>query len=169
MPRRSYSDKERANALAVLDSCGGNISEASRTTGVPRMTLQDWSGSAVHEDVTELRQEKKRDLGEAIEAEVYAILGILPEKRSEASFKDLSTAAGIFFDKLQLLKGEPTVINQEQTLSDADLIAAAKSCLNGVNQEIEAKSKKPKSTGLHRKDNAPVRGRKSPRGNSRGA
>jgi|SRR5262245_8154629 len=38
--KRVYSDSQVAEALAVVDACGGNILRASQTTGVPRKTLE---------------------------------------------------------------------------------------------------------------------------------
>jgi ActR/RegA family two-component response regulator len=35
-----YSEHKRAEALAVVASCGGKVAEAARRVGVPRRTLQ---------------------------------------------------------------------------------------------------------------------------------
>jgi hypothetical protein len=40
--RRRWSAQDRIDALAVLASCGGNVEEASRQTGVPPRTLAFW-------------------------------------------------------------------------------------------------------------------------------
>src|SRR5215831_14603363 len=38
-----YSDEQRAQALAVLAACNGNVSAAARKTGLPRRTVSYWS------------------------------------------------------------------------------------------------------------------------------
>lgn len=45
--KRIYSDSQVAEALAVLDACGGNVLRASQTTGVPRKTLEGWANGRV--------------------------------------------------------------------------------------------------------------------------
>src|SRR5215831_21263449 len=47
----AYSDEQRAQALAVLAACGGNVSEAARRVGVPRRTLQRWKDEADNRDL----------------------------------------------------------------------------------------------------------------------
>jgi len=64
--RRVYSDDYVAEALAVVEACGGNIQRASQTTGVPRKTLEGWatgrvqrvSSPEVVDGMSELRNEK---------------------------------------------------------------------------------------------------------------
>lgn len=42
MPRRRYSDSERAEALAALAANAGNRAKTARQLGIPRQTLAEW-------------------------------------------------------------------------------------------------------------------------------
>lgn len=44
MAKHSYTDAERAAALAVLQANGGNMLRTSKATGIPRTTLITWAG-----------------------------------------------------------------------------------------------------------------------------
>jgi hypothetical protein len=106
--RRQFSDNDKAAALAALDANGGNVYRTAKELNVPRSTLQEWANGRVSHDVPELRQQKRQDLHELFLEELYAIAGLLAEKRHEATYSQLATAAGIFTDKLQLLTGQAT-------------------------------------------------------------
>jgi hypothetical protein len=43
-----------------------------------------------------------------------------PEKMAQATIQQLATAAGIAVDKMQLLRGKPTEINEEMTEEERD-------------------------------------------------
>lgn len=106
--RRSFSDNDKAAALAALDANGGNVYRTAKELNVPRSTLQEWANGRVSHDVPELRQQKRQDLHELFLNEIYAIANLLPSKREDATYSQLATAAGIFTDKLQLLTGQAT-------------------------------------------------------------
>ncbi len=113
MAKRRYSDNDRAAALAVLDSCNGNLSEASRKTGFPLKTIADWRDGAACAEVAEIRKEKKIELSEMFEDIARQIVQAAPSKISYATLKDSMVAAGVAVDKAQLLKGQPTAITQQ--------------------------------------------------------
>ena len=46
-----YSEHKRAEALAVVAACGGNVAEAARRVGVPRRTLQRSKDEADNRDL----------------------------------------------------------------------------------------------------------------------
>lgn len=106
--RRSFSDNDKAAALAALDANGGNVYRTAKELNVPRSTLQEWANGRVSHDVPELRQQKRQDLHELFLNEIYAIAELMPTKRHEATYSQLATAAGIFTDKVQLLTGKAT-------------------------------------------------------------
>lgn len=106
--RRSFSDNDKAAALAALDANGGNVLRTAKQLNVPRSTLQEWANGRVSHDVPELRQQKRQDLHSLFMDEIYAIAELLPTKRHEATYSQLATAAGIFTDKVQLLTGKAT-------------------------------------------------------------
>lgn len=107
--RRQFSDNDKAAALAALDANGGNVYRTAQQLGIPRKTLEGWSKDrGVHPEVADLRQQNAKQLHELFLEELYAIAGLLAEKRHEATYSQLATAAGIFTDKLQLLTGQAT-------------------------------------------------------------
>lgn len=108
--RRSYTDRDKAAALAALDINGGNESETARQLGIPRITLHEWAEGRVNRDVSEFRREKKAELAEILE-ELALNLAEKMLRSDRASGVDL----GIVIDKLLLLRGEPNAISKEVT------------------------------------------------------
>lgn len=107
--RRHYSDEEIAAALAYLDANGRNYARTARETKVPRSTLQSWDkGRNVNPVPAELRHEKRLDLRSILQDELIAVFAAMPDKRGEADYKTLATAAGILADKFILLEGGVT-------------------------------------------------------------
>ena len=107
MPKRTYSDNERATTLAVLDSNGGNVAKTSRDSGVPIKTISYWRDGGVHRDVEQLRVGKREEIANKIEEKTIAMLGGVTRKKIGAtSIKDLMTGVGIAVDKSLLLRGE---------------------------------------------------------------
>lgn len=118
MAKKSYSDKEKGAALAFVDFKNGNTREASKVLGIPHTTLQDWvKERGTNEDVAEIRTEKKEEISALIEQAVRDMVGASTGKLTEANFQQLWTGVGIAVDKMQLLKGEPTAINKDVTLT----------------------------------------------------
>lgn len=116
MAKRSYSDREKAEALAILDSNGGNLSRTVRETGIPYKTLSDWrDGRKIVDDVAEMREEKKTDLLTLWEGLVEKALNLAPGKIHEAGFDSLIRAAGIGTDKITNLRE-----SEEGGIDDAD-------------------------------------------------
>lgn len=115
--QRSYTEAEKAAALAFLDSNGGNVSRTSRETGIPRKTLTEWrDGRGVNEDVATSRQENARTLEALFEEVTRAYLehALGPDAVAITTSKDAVTAAAIAFDKLQLIRGKPTGIERHE-------------------------------------------------------
>ncbi len=126
MTRRQYSDSEKAEYLAALDANGGNIRHTARQTGVAATTLADWAnGRGVVPECTQLRAQKKEMLKDRLESLAHALLDgmsrrVQSEEVSAVSLKDLATTFGIAVDKMLLLKGDPTSINQHSTMSEEE-------------------------------------------------
>jgi hypothetical protein len=127
MGKRIYSDKERAVALAFLESTNGDVSKAAKLANVPRITLWNWSkGLVARVDDSMIGQEKaeaKRELSEIIDERVREYLeaatGAVVE---EATLPQLWTGIGIGIDKKQLLTGQPTSITKRiEEMNDAEL------------------------------------------------
>src|SRR5262252_6413810 len=104
MPKRRYSDQERAAALATLDANSGDVRRTARQVGVPEKTLAEWRDGRHHPDVANLRGEKKAGLADRFEDVVHKILDVVPGKIADAGLAQLMTAAGIGVDKMLLLR-----------------------------------------------------------------
>ena len=127
--RRVYSDREKAEALAIYDACG-NLSETSRNTGIPDATLSDWiSGKrgVSSPDLPKLRNEKGQNLSDsferiAVEACHVAQARLTGKQANEIPFNHLMTGAGIAVDKMQLLRGQPTTITESVDRNELTVI-----------------------------------------------
>jgi transposase-like protein len=109
---RTYSDRERAEALAALDANAGNVLATARALDLPAKTLEDWShGRGVHPEVAQLRVQKRAGLAAQLETLAYRIVeAVTPADIQKASLRDKMIACGIIIEKVQLLRGQPTQI-----------------------------------------------------------
>lgn len=112
---RKYTDEFRAEAVALVYSKGypdapGALTKAASDLAVSRQLLTNWVTGARNPPPQNLLQEKKQDLRSMFEAEIHAILDLMPEKRNEATYSQLTVALGIMFDKFRLLQNLPTEI-----------------------------------------------------------
>ena len=120
--RRAYSDSQVAEALAVVDACGGNVQRASKTTGVPRKTLEGWtngrsqrvSAPEIVDEVAELRHEKRGDLASKMEEVAWRLAEAIPSKINDAPLNQIALSLGIVIDKMRLLREESTAINENR-------------------------------------------------------
>ena len=115
MANRQYSDEDKASALAALDANAGNAARTARDLQIPRSTLQGWARQrGVNHAVPKLRHQKKDDLAIALEELAYRLVSVAPDKVGEATLQQIMTSAGIAIDKMQLLRQQPTSIEQKQ-------------------------------------------------------
>jgi transposase-like protein len=118
--RRTYSDMEKARALALYDMCG-NLTETANKSGIPDSTLSQWIRAQTHannKNLPKLRNEAGLSLAdnfEQIAAEVASVA--LRKLRSKGAdkipFGQLMTGGGVAVTNSQLLRGLPTSINAE--------------------------------------------------------
>lgn len=106
---RNYSDAEKAKTLATLDLCNGNLSETSRRTGVPLTTILDWRDGKIPDDVSELRDNKRRELADRFEDLAHLYITQATNTFDASKGTQAITGAGIAVDKMRLLRGESTV------------------------------------------------------------
>ncbi len=115
MVRRQYTDEEKAEALAALDANAGNVARTARQIGIPRTTLQSWANQrGTNEGVTKLRHQKKGELADALEKLARKLIEVASEKIADATLQQVMTSVGIAIDKMQLLRNQPTAIEQQQ-------------------------------------------------------
>lgn len=111
----SYDDQFRASAVLMLQSQGypdvkGALTIVANHLHVPAMTLSRWFKGTQNPPPNQVVNNKRADFKTLFTDEIYAIMGVLPERRDDASYGSLVQAAGIFFDKIRLLDGLPTEI-----------------------------------------------------------
>jgi hypothetical protein len=116
MAKRSYSDKEKGEALAALDSNANNLKKTAREIGIPLSTLEGWAKNrcGVSDDVPNIRNEKKGELSKIFESLTRQGALLLEETMSTAKFGELSLSVCQWTDKMQLLSGKPTAINENR-------------------------------------------------------
>lgn len=134
MAKRSYSDVDKATILAALDANGGNVNKTAKELHIPRATIQEWMNGRVSDDVPNIRQEKKLELSELIDNEIYAIFEAMQTKRNTAAYSNLATAIGILVDKKQLLAGKATE-RKEVTGKDGGAIETRVTMLSELSDE----------------------------------
>ncbi len=123
MAKRSYSDEEKASALAALAANGGNVQLTARQVGVPRKTLEVWSkGNCCSPAVANIRHQKTEDLADRLEDLAHQLANAIPGKIPTADLKQLSVSLGIAVDKMRLLREQPTSI-EGHDLSDEERLA----------------------------------------------
>lgn len=116
----SYSEDQKATALAALKANAGNVVKTARELNIPRGTLQSWQkGIGVNSEVLKSQQVKKAEIADRLEAIAHKIIDTLPSKMEEAKLGELATALGIAVDKMRLLRGESTQ-RMEHALSPED-------------------------------------------------
>ena len=105
--KTKYSDVQRGEVLAILDSNGGNQNLTAKQTNVPRSTIQQWQSGLVSDDVPKIRHEKKAELSELFEnvARTYLENAVDPLTVMKTGGQQSVTAAGIAIDKMLLLRG----------------------------------------------------------------
>lgn len=138
-PRRRYSDKERATALAALAANGGNVLRTARDTGIPRKTVELWAkeqaGGTLMPDVAAECQEIKGDLASELEAWAWQLLNLNrePAEARKARYQERSNGIGIAIEKSRLLREQPTSITGTDAIARGrKLIADYKAQFQGA-------------------------------------
>ncbi len=126
MSRRNYSDKEKADALAVLKANGDNILRTSKDTGIPITTLWNWTRDrcGMNPDISIMGNDSKEELSNIFERVARKYLA-----HSESDLAVSSTygnvavmAAATATDKMQLLRGKPTEISGDESSTKTTLL-----------------------------------------------
>jgi hypothetical protein len=109
--RRSYSTEDKAAALTLLDFHRGNVKRAARAACVPRKTLEQWrDGKGVSAEVVSLHYLKGSQIADRLENLVHLMLDAMPHKLDGMSGLELVKAAGVCIEKMQLLRGKPSIL-----------------------------------------------------------
>lgn len=121
--KTTYSDDEKAAALAVLAANAGNARAASRQLSaggvrIPEATLRGWASQPLQlsPEVVEMTEDAKRKLDVILESVVGKIAQGLdrPEAIARIMAKPVqaATVLGILVDKVRVLRGQPSEITQ---------------------------------------------------------
>lgn len=122
-----YTDEQRAEAVALLQAAGypnekGALTKTANQLGIPARTISRWFNGENNPPPDKTVTEKTFDLREAIRGELQAVLEAMPDKRENANYRDLVTAAGILTDKLTRLDGNATEIVEIRADARTDLM-----------------------------------------------
>ncbi len=117
--RRKYSDRERAEALAMHDA-GASLQKIQETLGIPDSTLSAWinHNQGMNADIPDLRTFKKLDLASKLDQIAHQCAGLLPDRLPEANVREIVGAMAQSIEKGQLLRGDPTSISANKSRSD---------------------------------------------------
>jgi transposase-like protein len=119
--RREYSDADKATALAALDANGGNVYRTAKALSIPQSTLEGWAKSrGTNAAIPNLREHKKKALAEQLEEIAEKLAEAIPGKVGDATLQQTATSLGIVVDKMQLLRGQPTNITDDASLTDTE-------------------------------------------------
>lgn len=111
-----YTDKDKEAAIGFMTNNFNhqtgypNWTMAHKKTKVSINTLKRWWNEQNDDSTDDIRQLKKQEFIDKAWAEILAGLQAMAGKRDSANYKEVATSVGILIDKVQLLKGEPTVI-----------------------------------------------------------
>lgn len=113
--RPTYTDAFRATVVAALIADGypdreGALTKVSKAFGLHARTVSRWASGEQNPPPDQSVTEKKGDMASLIEDEIYAVLGIMPDKRDRANYSQLTVALGVLIDKMRLLRNLPTEI-----------------------------------------------------------
>jgi len=131
-----YSDVDRRNAIGVF-IVHGNYQATSNVTGIPRVTIQDWSKKEWWLNaLSEVRREKQDELDAQVTNSINKAIKSVDDRLEQGdayihtktgdiaykpvSCRDSATVLGILYDKRQIMRLLPTTITQ--TGNDSKLL-----------------------------------------------
>ena len=127
----SYSRERKAEVLALVKANGGNVLRTADETGIPEPTICYWMRNA--ERFSEFQEQSETELAVKLDASVHKLINsIYDHDLDSAPLNHKSTAFGIVFDKLQLLRGQPTSITENAI---GDSLTAIKVLAKNVNNQ----------------------------------
>ncbi len=152
---RTYSDSEKARALALYDLCG-SLTETAKKTGIPDSTISQWNLAQRHannKNLPKLRNEAGLSLADNFEEIAFQVANVALRKlRSKGAdkipFGQLMTGSTAAVTNSQLLRGLPTSINAE--VERQELVVILQSALNAGSQgeviDVTAESNLPNAS-----------------------
>jgi hypothetical protein len=129
----------KAAALAALEANSNNYTRTARDltqsgTRISATTLRRWhaeTGDRKSAAIEARMPQARATIADRLRAFVDAALQVAPDKLHDANLRDVMTGVGIAVDKLQLLEGKPTSIDEvRDALSDDDRAARVAALLD---------------------------------------
>lgn len=104
--RRRYTDEEQAEALAMLESNGGNVFATARELDIPETTIRQWKYGTCRPVPAELRERKKLQLAQSCDKLARKMLRQANRKVKDMGGRDAVISAAVLIDKAAFLRGE---------------------------------------------------------------
>ncbi|MFC1665389.1 hypothetical protein ACFL17_07145 [Pseudomonadota bacterium] len=124
--QRSYS-KDDIRLAASLYAVNGNMSQTSRQTGFPRITVLDWRNNKNEywvQQYNATRQEKTEEMRAKFADIIEKGIAELEKKIPNGNVSQLVIMIGTLFDKIRLLDMLPTSIPGKASSKKLDELAA---------------------------------------------
>lgn len=145
MPRRTYTDKDRAAVRLALEVNDGNVKRTARDTGVPYMTVSNWKAQwekqGLPAPVAEILPTITVDfIEEGVQVRDIALVKI-KELVPQATIKDLrslATLVGILDDKIRLAQGLATSRSETVHVHEIDPESVGKQIGTYIGEALEA-------------------------------
>ena len=129
MLRRRRNKKAIGNALAILDSNAGQLSETARVLKLPKSTLKSWRDNyASDEAVARYRTIKNAELADGFRAISALAIERLIAEIDSVDVNKLATVAAIGADKQLLLSASPAAVTE--TVGSEEVAAILEMMLN---------------------------------------
>ena len=153
-PKRVYSDREKAEALELLEATG-SLTVTARTLGIPDATISGWKYGIGSKSpgIPIIRSEIRLGASPDLAADFEEIASLScqearqrltnPKKASKIPFIQLMSGAGISVDKSQLIRGLPTSISASVMSEDERRVKLAELLGRLEAKAIEGQSVKP--------------------------
>lgn len=127
--KNTYSNEDKAVALAVTSCLGCRRSQ--HVLSIPKQTINDWEhGRHINDEVIAMAKHFKERIEKSFEELIEKCLPLALSRSEDASYRDLMVGCAIAVDKLQLLRGEPTQIVEQNTATREEREARLRELLN---------------------------------------
>lgn len=102
--RRKWSDEDKVRALTTLASCGGNVEETSRLTGIPAATIRFWRDRPATGKERATLAVREELLSQSLEKTLWRLGRSIREKIPGAKLAAVSTTFAALFDRWRTLR-----------------------------------------------------------------
>jgi transposase-like protein len=136
----AYTPEQRAQALVVLESNGGNVLQTANQIGIDEKTIRNWVGqnSDLKSDMAiataEILPDTREDFIDELKTVRNKVLRQLHDNIADLKAREAAVTLGILIDKTELLEGNATtrtaVVGSGETVNEA---------IERIKREIESR------------------------------